>query len=111
MSPEAIAALKDAMLKHFDDDKDSFGVLRDGIADIAEALRVSKIDREKSHAVLLGQYQEMKIAIADISSKSEPVNEWFKNINYSKKVFIWILGVVGSIVAIVLGIVEIFRSQ
>jgi|TARA_R100001530_G_scaffold18915_3_gene16075 hypothetical protein len=85
-----IAKIKEAMIQHNKDDEKAFGAINSKL-DAIEA------DRDEEH-------KEIMDAIAALDMKVAPVVDWFKNITFGKRALMWILGLVGSIVAIAIGL-------
>lgn len=53
---------------------------------------------------------EMKEMLEEITRMSAPVNEWFTNIKWGKKVLMGILTVFGTVVGIIWGLKNIFTK-
>ena len=83
--------IHDAMLDHFDDDKDSFETLQQSDKDIMR---------------MLGELQR---SIELQRNDSKGVNEWFRDYSSGKKLMLSLLGVVGALLAIGVGIKNLFR--
>ena len=63
---------------------------------------IAQIRREISRKT--NEHKEIMDAIAALDEKVTPVVDWFKNITFGKRALMWMLGLVGGIVAIAIGI-------
>lgn len=94
-----ISQIRDAMLKHFEDDKDSFTEMENRQKSIQDGMDYQK------HLLA-----DLKDSIDKLAADSAPVNQWFKNVTYTKVTILWIVGFIGTIVAIAIGIKSLFTK-
>jgi len=90
-----IADIKKAMLKHNKDDEKSFGAIN------------QKLDAEKKGRDT--EHREVMDAIERLSVKVEPVVRWFDNITFGKRAIMWVLSLVGGVVAIAIGLKALLK--
>ena len=103
-----INKIKDVMIKHNSDNVKSFGGITDKIDHINIAIEDTKMDKERTHKAMREDYRQLREDIQALSDKVSPVVQWFDNISFGKRALMWILGLVGSLVAIALGIRNLF---
>lgn len=58
-----------------------------------------------------GEFQEIKELIRFISTENEPVNQWFKNITFGKRMLMGFLTIVSVIVGILYGIKYVIYTK
>jgi len=120
---DALLVQNNAMLRHFEDDKDSFGELN--ASNAAQNATLAKIDKKldlhisevQDHKVtqdhiyddIADRFDTMQRSIDSIAKASDPVNQWFSNVTFLKTVTIGIVGFVGVIVAILVGLKTFFK--
>jgi hypothetical protein len=111
-----IAQLKQAMIQHFEDDKDSFGGIENTLVKIsssvdehAKGFKDYVLDQEKVHDVMKNEYLELKLAIHDLKEAGAPMAEWFSHYTFGKKALLGLMGIVGAIIGISLGVKNLFR--
>lgn len=84
MKPD-LHTLQKAMLKHFEDDKDSFGGIQKSL-------------------------DELNKGIMELKTSFQPMEEWFSHYNFGKK-FVWsIMGFVGAVVALLIGLKQLLSK-
>lgn len=91
--------IREDLLKHQQDDLKSF-------SNIEQMLYQNTVMLERHDK----EFAEMKEMIRKIAEDSKPVNQWFQNASYFKSTMIWIIGVIGTIIAIAIGIKNLFHS-
>lgn len=91
--------MRDDLLRHQQEDIKSFG-------NIERMLESNTAILERHDA----EFAEMKKMIQSIAEESKPVNQWFQNVSYTKATMLWVIGVVGAIIAIIIGIKQILSK-
>lgn len=95
---DSLKDIREDLLKHQEDDIKSFGNIENML--YANTVILEKHDKE---------FAEMKQMIKDMMEASKPVNQWFQNATYLKSTMIWVIGIIGSIIAIAIGIKNLLR--
>jgi len=96
----SLAEIRDDLKHHQEDDARSF--------DNIERMMQDNADTQKRHDQ---EFIELKNLIREMAEKNEPVVAWFENINFSKRAIMWLLTIVGSVVAISIGIQTLLRKS
>lgn len=52
---------------------------------------------------------ELVAMIKELNEKIDPVAELFSNMNFSRKSFVWVLGIIATIVGIIIGLLNIAK--
>lgn len=98
-----IAEIHRAMAAHNEDDKYQFQSLRDN-------MNKDKEDRDKYHITMMEEVGKIRNEIQSLNQTVSPVVKFFDNVTFSKTAFMWILGILGTIVGLALGIRELLRK-
>jgi len=107
-----------AIVEHSNDDIAKFSSIESKLDQISASLTSHHnnfnqyvVDQDKTHDVIRAEYSELRLSIHDLKQSAEPVNEWFRNINFSKKMALSFLGVVATLVGISIGLRSLFLPR
>lgn len=84
---------------------------------MTEKERIDKLERDleymrKTHA---RETDELKTLIderfKEVMAKLDPVYDFYTNMTFSKKALIWVVSILGSMVGIIIGILQILRMM
>ena len=114
---DALLIQNNAMLKHFDDDKDSFGSINDTLAKIDKKLDIHILELQDNKATqdhvwidVQDRFDTMQRSMDAMSKASQPVQEWFKNITFLKTAIMALVVLLGTIVGILVGVKTFFKA-
>ena len=104
-----ITEIKTALIKHYSDDEKEFQSINNKLDNISAAMVQESKGKDATNESMREEYVQLRKDIKELSDKVTPVVNWFDNINFSKKAIMWILGLLGSIVALALGFKSLIK--
>lgn len=105
-----ISAIKEEMIKHNEDDRKQFGSINKKLDEMSALDKKEEEDRQYAHEQIRNDYKQLREDIRMLSEQVQPVVKWFDNINFSKKAIMWILGILGSTIGILIGLKSLFAK-
>ena len=54
-------------------------------------------------------HQEIKAMLEKMNQKLDPVADFYDNMDFSKKLVMWVLGFIGASIGVVIGVIQIIK--